>query len=154
MNRKALVIFSLLALSVFCIGAASALDLGDSTSQAENITLDSITFQIPAGFEEEKALALDNEKDSISGISYTTNGKTFSKGSEIISIGVATYDGYEVDDQIASMVGNGEKTVNDVKGYDYSDDNFSGFVYAKNGKIVIISVTDEALLEEVVINEK
>ena len=156
MNRRIFAILSLLVVAIMCVGAASAFDLGsilgdDSSSEAQNITIDGSDFQIPAGFVEDVDEAMDNQKNETSGITTITNGKTFSKGSDVISIGVATYEGYEVDDSIASYVGDKEKTINGVDGYDYSYPPFDGFVYAKDGKLVIISLTDGNMLDEIIL---
>lgn len=153
MKKKLLAILALLIVAAG-ITAVSAFDLGDLTgsSESQNVTIDGIDFNIPAGFDEEKDLALNGEKDERAGVTYTTWGKTYSKGSnEVISIGVATYDGVEVDDEIASLVGGNAEKINDVDGYEYDDEKFDGFVYAKDGKLVIISVTDKELLNEVVV---
>lgn len=155
MNRK---LIAILALSIVAlsIGAVSAFDLGDltggnSASEAQNVTIDGIDFNIPAGFEEDTDLAINGEKNETKGIEYTTWGKTYSsKDSDVISIGVATYDGAEVDESMPAYIGSGEKTINNVSGYEYDVPPFEGFTYAKNGKLVIISVTDESLLDEIV----
>jgi hypothetical protein len=155
MNRKVIAIFALLIVALG-IGAVSAFDLsglrgGDSASEAEIVTIDGIDFNIPAGFKEDKKLALDGVENETQGIEYVTWGKTYSKDNDVISIGVATYDGTEVDDTIASYIGGDEKTINGVKGYEYNVDPFKGFTYAKDGKLVIITTTDQSVLDEIVV---
>ncbi len=157
MNKKILAILSLVILAIVCTGSVSALDLGsmlgwgDSSSDGGKITIDGVDFNIPAGFEEAKDQAMDNETEDNSDITTITNGKTFTKGDdEVISIGVATYVGYEVNDTIAEYVGDEKLSINGVDGYSYGSGIFDGFVYANDGKLVIITTTNETLLDEVV----
>ncbi|MBQ2666195.1 hypothetical protein [Methanobrevibacter sp.] len=154
MNRKILAIFALLivAASVGAVSAFSLSDLTGSGASDEKVTIDGFDFNIPAGFEEEVPLAINGDVNESQGIQYTTWGKTFSKGSnEVISIGVATYDGVEVEDYVAEYVGGDKLSVNGVDGYEYNVSPFEGFVYAKEGKLVIITVSDASLLEDIVI---
>ena len=143
MNRKILAIFALLIVAI-SISAVSAFSLGDligSGSEAETVTIDGIDFNIPAGFVEEEKLAMNGEVNESQGIKYTTWGKTYANDeNDVISIGVATYDGVEVDNSIASYIGGADKTINGVDGYEYNVAPFEGFTYAKDGKLVIISV--------------
>lgn len=153
MNKKIFAIFALLIVAAG-ITAVSAFDLGDLTgsSEPQNVTIDGIDFSIPAGFVEEDSLAVNGEKDERAGVTYTTWGKTYSKDNEdVISIGVATYDGVEVDNDLASRLGSDSLEVNGVDGYEYNVDNFDGFVYAKDGKLIIISTTDKELLNDIVV---
>lgn len=154
MNRKILAILALLIV-VAGAGVVSAFSFGDltgSSSDAETVTIDGIDFNIPAGFEEEEKLALDGVENETSGVKYTTWGKTYSNDkNEVISIGVATYDGVEVDDSVAQYVGGDELSINGVDGYDYTYPPFDGFAYAKDGKLVIISVSDGEILKDIVV---
>jgi hypothetical protein len=156
MNKKILAIFALLIVAAG-MGAASAFDLGSlagdsSTSEAQNVTIDGIDFTVPAGFEEDPALAIDGEVNETEGVKYTTWGKTYANDDgDVISIGVATYDGVKVDDAMPEVIGNGELSVNGVDGYKYDVGPFKGFTYAKNGKLVIISLTDDSLLKDIVV---
>ncbi len=153
MDKKILAIFALLIVAVG-IGAVSAFDLGDLTggsNEAENVTIDGIDFVIPAGYTEDESLAVNGDVNNTEGVEYTTWGKTYENDKEVISIGVATYEGVEVDDTVPSYIGGAEKTINGVKGYEYDVSPFEGFTYAKNGKLVIISVTDENALNEIVV---
>ncbi|MBR4448304.1 hypothetical protein [Methanobrevibacter sp.] len=154
MNRKILAIFALLivAISISTVSAFGLDDLIGSSSEAENVTIDGIDFNIPAGFVEDEDMAVNGEVNESQGIEYTTWGKTYANDeNDVISIGVATYDGVEVDDSIPAYIGGDKLSVNGVDGYDYNVPPFEGFTYAKDGKLVIISVTDDALLKDIVI---
>jgi hypothetical protein len=153
MNRKILAILALLivAASISTVSALGLEDILGSSSEAQEVTIEGIDFNIPAGFVEDEDLAVDGEVNESQGVKYTTWGKTYAKGNDAISIGVATYDGVEVDDSIAEYVGSDELSVNGVDGYEYNVPPFEGFVYAKDGKLVIISVSDAKFLEDIVV---
>lgn len=152
MNRKILTIFALLMLAV-SISAVSALGLDDLTgdSSPEKVTIDGVDFNIPAGFEEDPELSLNGTVNETMGIEYVTWGKTYSSNDALISLGVATYDDYEVDDTIPSTIGGDKLSVNGVDGYEYDVSPFEGFIYAKDGKLVIITVSDANILEDIVV---
>lgn len=156
MNRKIIAIFALLIVAI-SISAVSALDLGglvggSSAAEAENVTIDGINFTIPAGYVEDEDLAVNGEVNETSGVKYTTWGKTYSNDAgEVISIGVATYDGVEVNDTMPAYIGGDAETINGVSGYEYEVEPFDGFTYAKNGKLVILSVTEDDVLNQIII---
>ncbi|KZX13536.1 hypothetical protein [Methanobrevibacter oralis] len=156
-NKHVLFLLSVFLMAMVVLGSASAFDLGslfggDNTAEAKNITIDGINFQIPAGFQEDKDYAINNQTNSSSGVSYTTNGKTFQndKG-DVISIAVAVYDGYPANDSLAAYLGGTKTTFNGQSGYLVNDTNLSMFNYAKNEKLVIITASDEKIYEDVVI---
>ena len=154
MNRKIIAILALLVVAIG-MGAVSAFSLSDltgSSSDAEIVTIDGIDFNIPAGFVEEEDLSLDGVVNETQGIKYTTWGKTYvNDENKVISIGVATYDGVEVDDEIAKYIGGDRLSINGVDGYEYNVGQFEGFAYAKDGKLVIISTNDGSVLDELIV---
>lgn len=154
MNRKIIAIFALLilAVSVSAVSAFSLSDLTGSSSDAGVVTIDGIDFNIPEGFSEEKDLSIDGQVNETNGVQYTTWGKTYSNDqNKVISIGVATYDGVEVTDEIAKLIGGDKVSINGVDGYEYKVSPFDGFTFAKDGKLVIISTNDGSLLNDVII---
>ena len=154
MNKKALIIFSLLMV-VLSTTAISAFDLNGwgNDSQDEKVTIEGIDFNIPAGYTEDEDLAVDGQVNETNGIEVTTWSKTFSvSDDDFVSIAVAEYDGVEVDDSIPEIVGQDAKTVNGIDGYDYSFGPMDGITYAKDGKLVIVMVMGEISLEDVIIN--
>ena len=154
MNRKIIAIFALLILAV-SISAVSAFGLSDltgSSSDAGVVTIDGIDFNIPDGFSEEKNLAIDGEVNETNGVQYTTWGKTYiNDENKVISIGVATYDGVEVTDEMPQYIGGDKVTINGVDGYEYNVASYDGFTFAKDGKLIIISTNDGDLLQDVVV---
>ena len=144
MNKKIFAIFALVLVAI-SITAVSAFDLGgliggDSTSEAQNVTLRGIDFTIPAGYDEDEIYAIDGEVNESSGVTYTSWGKTYENDDgDIVSLLVAEYDGVEVDDEMPAYIGSDKMTVNGVDGYKYDVDPFYGFTYAMDGKLVIIT---------------
>ena len=154
MNRKIIAIFALLilAVSVSAVSAFGLSDLTGSSSDAGVVTIDGIDFNIPDGFSEEKNLAIDGEVNETDGVQYTTWGKTYiNDENKVISIGVATYDGVEVTDEMPQYIGGDKVTINGVDGYEYNVASYDGFTFAKDGKLIIISTNDGDLLQDVVV---
>lgn len=154
MNRKIIAISALLilAVGVSAVSAFSLSDLTGSSSDAGVVTIDGIDFNIPDGFVEEKNLALDGVVNETNGVQYTTWGKTYANDENmVVSIGVATYDGVEVTDEIAQYIGGDRLSINGVEGYEYKVAPYDGFTYAQDGKLVIISTNDGDLLQDVVV---
>ena len=154
MNRKIIAIFALLilAVSVSAVSAFGLSDLTGSSSDAGVVTIDGIDFNIPDGFSEEKDLAIDGEVNKTEGVQYTTWGKTYiNDENKVISIGVATYDGVEVTDEMPQYIGGDKVTINGVDGYEYNVASYDGFTFAKDGKLIIISTNDGDLLQDVVV---
>ncbi len=150
MNKKIIAIFALLLVAL-SVSVVSAADSGLLGGDAEQVTINGINFTVPDGFKEDKDLSIDGEVNETSGILYTTWGKGYSNGNDVYYVGVATYDGVEVTDEIPKLLGGDKKTINGVDGYDYASDMLGGFVFAKDGKLVIITTTDANLLEDIVV---
>jgi hypothetical protein len=151
MNRKIIAIFALIlvALSVCVVSAADSDTSGDDAGE---VTIDGIKFNIPDGFKEDKDLSVDGEVNESAGLQYTTWGKVYSNDdNDLFFIDVATYDGVEVTDEMPKLLGGDPQTINGVDGYDYNSEPFDGFVFAKDGKLVIIIITDGNLLKDIVI---
>ena len=154
MNRKIIAIFALLILaaSVSAVSAFGLSDLTGSSSDAGVVTIDGIDFNIPDGFSEEKNLAIDGDVNETNGVQYTTWGKTYvNDKNKVISIGVATYDGVEVTDEMPKYIGGDKVSINGVDGYEYKVAPYDGFTFAKDGKLIIISTNDGNLLQDVVV---
>lgn len=124
---------------------------GSSSSKSKEITVDGIKFNIPDGFKEDSAefkayqRNFEKENDKIS-----MDGKSFDNGKDVFTLGTITYDDYEVDDSIAEKVGGKSMTVNGVDGYEYDYENQHGFVYAKDGKLVVLLANDEDLIDQII----
>lgn len=143
MDRK--IIALLIFLTIVCAtSAVSAEDL-------KNVTISDVTFNIPDGFSEDKSNEIINETVSESGVTYVQNAKLFEKGNDVIVMLVSDYDGYDVTEDIIKSLGGTEKTINNVSGTIKDDSGFKVFSYEKNGKLAVISLTDEKYLEDIIV---
>ena len=147
MNRKILVILSLLI-----VVAASGIIYAASTENT--VEVDDFKFNIPDGYVENVTAESVDEKTSSGGVDYTFCQKLFEKGNnDAISILVADYDGYEVTDEVVSVMGGEKTTINNVDGYLNDDDGIYIFSYPKDKKLVAITSTDKDSFKDVIIEE-
>lgn len=150
MNKKILVMLSLVL--ILCIGTVSAFDLGSilggGSDENETVTVEGFDFNIPEGFSENPDYAVDNETVD-DGISYKMNGKSYEKGNDVFVILVTEYEGMEVTDEVVSLIGGDSKTINGIDGYLKEDGDYQVFSYPKDGKLIVISATDEDIIGEV-----
>lgn len=156
-KRYILFLLSIFLMAIIVLGSASAFDFGslfggDNSSEAQNVTIDGVDFQIPTGYTENEKLAINNQTNSSAGITYTSNGKTFTNDdNDVISIIVALYDVQKVDDEFAGYLGGNKTTYNGQTGYLLENSNIYMFNYARDGKLVIITSTDGSIFKDVVI---
>ena len=157
MNKKILVLF--LFVAIVSMSTACAFDFNDllnpsSNDQAgENVTIYGIDFNIPSGFTEVINESVDNEADDNPYVDYNLSSKTYvNTNGDVIIVSASTSD-TPADDNFAkdASEGGNKTTINGVEGYTYSDSDFESFTFAKDGKLVIISVSDKQLLNDVVV---
>ena len=157
-NRIAIIAI-LAILTVVLAGSASAFDLGflgGGSSEAQQITVGGIDFNIPAGFTENEDYKMDNEKsNSTTGVDYT------------MSALVGDYGDYNVTNEIVEYVLDDmdyeKKTINGHDGYLVQQNTTDSsslmateqpvymFVYEENGDLVFIGATDESYFGDVII---
>lgn len=143
MNKKLLGIL-LILVAVVATGSVFA---------AQSIDVDGYKFNLPSNFEEVPSLACANEKMENDGVTYTANSKAFqdkTDNDEAINILVAKYDGFNVDDEILSQMGT-PKTINGINGYFSENETMAMFTYAKDGKAIIMTASDDDLFEDFLI---
>lgn len=143
MNKKLLGIL-LILVAVVATGSVFA---------AQSIDVDGYKFNLPSNFEEVPSLACVNEKMENDGVTYTANSKAFqdkTDNDEAISILVAKYDGLDVDDEILSQIGT-PKTIKGINGYFSENETMAMFTYAKDGKAIIMTASDDDLFEDFLI---
>lgn len=154
MNRKILAIFAFMVVIVG-MSAVSAFDLNSLFSDpGNNVTIGGIEFNIPDGYKEDTNLSVENElEDSNPYISFNISSKTFFKGeNDTIEIGVSESD-IKANDTFAkdASMGGNKTTVNGVDGYEFTDGDLYGFTFAKDGKLVIMMLSDEKLLSDIIV---
>lgn len=153
MNKK--IFFTLLVLLIAAVGltCVSAFDLGflDSSDENETVTIDGIDFNVPNGFEEDPDYEYVNETSSSGAVTYVMNGKTFEKGDQFITILVSDYGEMKVTDEVIASLGGEKVTINDIDGYEDTDEGYVTFSYPKDGKLVVLSSDDDTLFEDFLI---
>ena len=171
-NRIAIIAI-LAILTVVLAGSASAFDLvflGGGDSEAQQITVGGIDFNIPAGFTENDDYKMDNEKsNSTTGVDYTMSAAGYEDDSKqnAIYVLVGDYGDYNVTNEIVEYVLDDmdyeKKTINGHDGYLVQQNTTDSsalmeteqpvymFVYEENGDLVFIGATDESYFGDVII---
>lgn len=153
MNKRILAILTLLIM-VASISAVSAFDLGDLFSSDETVTIGGFDFKIPDGFKEDTKLSSDNETYDVEPyFNFTVSSKTFvNESGDEIYIGVSESEINVTDDGVSQIADDTKNlTINGVKGYEYKEsDDLVGFTYAKDGKMVLITLSDKELLDDII----
>ena len=148
----------LLALfAIVIVGTASAFDLssllgGDSSGEAQEITIEGINFTIPEGYSSDPTSVFENVTTKTGSVSYTMNGQTFKNDAgDEIAILVADYGDLNVTDDILKQVSDSKKTIKDYNGYVKKDGKYTVFSYIEEGDLVTVTVSDESVLEKVLV---
>ena len=170
--NKIAIIAILAILTVVLAGSVSAFDLGflgGGDSEAQQITVGGIDFNIPAGFTENEDYKMVDEKSNSSGVDYYMSSAGFEDSSKqnAIYVLVGDYGDFNVTDQIIEYVLEDmdyeKKTINGQDGYlvqqtatDSSalmdvEQPIYMFVYNQNGDLVFLGATDEAYFSDVII---
>ena len=158
MNKKILALLSLFVI-ITGMSAVAAFDLNDVTNlfggdNKNIVTVSGIDFNIPDGFKEVSNASVDNIPADNPYVDYNISSKLFNDSKDgFIELSVSESDNFTVNDDAAKVASiNGTKTtINGVEGYEFSDSYCDGFTYAKDGKLVIISVSDKELIKDIVI---
>ena len=157
MNRKILAILSVLIVlaSISAVSAFGMDDLlGGSSDEAKNVTIDGMDFQIPAGFEEDPSYESVNEKSSVGGLEYTYNQKLFANDeNQTVAILVGDYGDYEVTDDVIQVIADEKQTIKGIDGFTTDKDGVYIFAYPKDGKLVVLTATEDNLFEDFLIAE-
>lgn len=150
--KKICIILAVMLLAIAAAGSVSAFSLGDIFgSDEDDINVGGIDFEVPDGYVSNNAY---DQKDNItvddSGLQTKTNTRGFTKGNDVLYIMVIEYEGLDVDDSFAGFLGGEVTTFADQQGYLNVDGIYSAFDYACDGKLVILTATDENVFEEVI----
>ena len=154
MNKKILTILTLLVL-VAGISAVSAFDLGDLFSSDQKETIGGFDFKIPDGYKEDTKLTVENQEyQNGPYFNYTISSKTFfNESGDEITIGVSESEINATDDGVSKIADDVKNlTINGIKGYEYKEgEDLVGYTYVKDGKMVLITLSDRELLDDIII---
>ena len=140
------IIFTLLViiLAGLVILQATAADVNYS-NESENITFKGVDFTIPQGFGEFK----DSEDfDDLGSDGETCFYVNEAKGEIIITV-ISDWMGMSVDELYKE--GAVESQINGHKGWNYTDDDLHYFAYVHDDKGILVGVTNETRLYEVIL---
>ena len=143
--RNVWVIFSILALACLLCSQVSAGENIDYFNNSTKISFEGVDFMIPEGFGEykdvEKFTGLGSDGKTTSYINET-NGK-------IVITVISDWMGISVDE---FKTNNSKKaTIDGHSGWKYSEDDLNYFGYVDGDKGILIGVTNETRLYEVVL---
>lgn len=138
----------LIALGVFAVLAIGIA----SVAAVQNIEVDEIKFAIPDGYKEDTSLATEGVTNEDGFKIY--NRTYFDSSNKMIHISV--FHGKDTDKLSLDDLKEPTDVKKTIKGYDglLDHDKDAGlyfFTYIKNGKVSIVTVEDESLLEKVIV---
>ena len=135
-----------LAVFLFVLMATvSAAENVDYSTETKNITFEGVNFTIPEGFGESK----DNEDFKDLGSDGQTCFYINEWNGEIVITVISDWMGMSLDELYKE--GAVKSTVNGHKGWNYTEDGLHYFGYVHDDKGILIGVTNETRLYEVII---
>lgn len=141
-SRKILI---LTMIAVLAIGISSV-------CAVQNVEIDGVKFNIPDGYKEETSLATEGVTNEDGFKIY--NHTYFDSSNKMIHISV--FHGKDTDKLSLDDLKESDEVKKTIKGYDGlldhdEEDGLYFFTYIKNGKVSIVTVEDESLLEKVIV---
>lgn len=138
-------IISLAVLFFMLMGIACAADNVDYSTQSKNITFEGVNFTIPEGFGESK----NNEDFDDLGSDGQTCFYINEWNGEIVITVISDWMGMTLNELYKE--GAVESTINGHKGWNYTENGLHYFGYVHDDKGILIGVTNETRLYEVII---
>jgi len=143
--NRLLVLCIISVLAVFLAGAVCAADNVSYFNNTTKITFEDVDFLIPTGFGESKA---PENYDGLGSEGQTCFYINEANGEIIITV-ISDWMGISLDE--LKEDGAVKTTLNGYKGWNYTDGNLHYFSYIHDDKGIIIGVTNQTRLAEVVI---
>lgn len=132
-------------LAFLIAGIASAAEDVQYSNETQNITFEGVDFAIPEGFGESK----DSEDfDDLGSEGQTCFYINEAKGEIIITV-ISDWMGMSLDE--LEKEGANKVIINGHEGWNYTDDGLHYFGYVHNDKGILVGVTNETRLYEVVL---
>ncbi|MBR4448303.1 hypothetical protein [Methanobrevibacter sp.] len=136
---------SLIFVAALLLATVSASENISYSNESENITFEGVNFTIPAGFGESKDVEDFDELGSYGKSCFYVN----EANGEIIITVISDWMGMNVDEFYKE--GAVESTVNGHTGWNYTEDDLHYFGYVHDDKGILIGVTNETRLYEIVL---
>ena len=138
-------VISLIILAFLFLGMASAAENVDYSNETKNITFEGVNFTIPVGFGESK----DNEDFKDLGSNGQTCFYVNEFNGEIVITVISDWMGMSLDELYKD--GAIKSKVNGHEGWNYTEDDLHYFGYVHDDKGILIGVTNETRLYEVIL---
>ncbi|WP_405264926.1 hypothetical protein [Methanobrevibacter sp.] len=138
-------VISLIILAFLFLGMASAAENVDYSNETKNITFEGVNFTIPVGFGESKGNEDFNDLGSNGQTCFYIN----EFNGEIIITVISDWMGMSLDELYKE--GAVKSKVNGHEGWNYTEDDLHYFGYVHDDKGILIGVTNETRLYEVIL---
>ena len=138
-------LISLIFIAVLLLTAVGASENVTYSNESQNITFEGMNFTIPAGFGESKDVEDFDDLGSYGKSCFYVN----EANGEIIITVISDWMGMNVDEFYKE--GAVESTVNGHTGWNYTEDGLHYFGFVQDDKGILIGVTNETRLNEVVV---
>lgn len=132
-------------LTFIFLGMVSAVENVEYSNETKNITFEGVKFSIPEGFGESKS----NEDFKDLGSEGQTCFYVNECNGEIIITVISDWMGMNMDELYKE--GAVKSTINGHKGWNYTENGLHYFGYVQDDKGIIIGVTNETRLYEVIL---
>ena len=138
-------LFLLIFIAAFLLACVSASEDIAYSNETKNITFEEMNFTIPEGFGESKDIEDFDELGSYGKTCFYKN----ELNEEIAITVISDWMGMNVDELYKE--GAVESTINGHSGWNYTEDNLYYFGYVQDDKGIIVGVTNQTLLDEVIL---
>jgi hypothetical protein len=139
------IVFMILIFAGFILSQAAASDNVKYSNESKNITFEGVEFTIPQGFGESKS---DEDFDDLGSDGQTCFYINEANGEIVITV-ISDWMGMSLDELYKD--GAVKSTINGHKGWNYTDGNLHYFGYVHDDKGILIGVTNETRLYEVIL---
>lgn len=138
-------VLSLMLFVLLIICAVSAGENVTYSNQSKNITFEGIDFMIPQGFGESRDMENFDELGSEGQTCFYVNEAS----GEIVITVISDWMGMSLDELYKE--GANKTLINGHKGWNYTEDGLHYFAYVHDDKGILIGVTNETRLYEVIL---
>lgn len=136
MKRK--IFFAVLVL-VISMGIASAV----------SVDVGSYKFDIPDGYKQDHMYDIDNQKTFTNFMDTHSNGKTFFKSGDEITVTVNAPDNGDQPDDLAAFFGGDKTEIANKTGYLSFDGHIYTFSYVNDGDWILVKATNKDMIKDI-----
>ena len=150
MNKRILIVLSVVFVAIIAMGTVSAFEIPGLGSlfgspPDQNVTVDGETFHIPGTFKENGNVSKNTTVNDYTFFTSTDYVKGYKNDTNYLNILISEYNNTNAKDFENYMNGT-SKNVNGTEGYLYNDGIGYTFTYAKGNKVISIQSDNEKLI--------